>query len=178
MTQGDDESFFLSQCRWVIVRVRRIACALRNGLLKTELREKTSGTGRQTKWAAVQHQIKRNKNCVLEETKNCCYHFAWVRPRIRKIWRPGVPWNLTCSNHRFGELPVVRNAINCAASFAVHLPTGAITGTFEFLQSCEDICDVHSSNHLADQCLQQLRKPGVSLSQPHQIIIMSVTSRW
>ena len=65
--------------------------------------------------------------------------------------RPGVPRNLTRSNHKFGELQVAKNAINSAASFAVHLPTGAITGTFEFLQSCEDICDIHSSIHLADR---------------------------
>ena len=43
------------------------------------------------------------------------------------------------SESQFGELQVAKNAINLAASFAVHLPTGAITGTFEFLHSCEDI---------------------------------------
>ena len=41
--------------------------------------------------------------------------------------------NLTHSNHKFGEPQVAKNAINSAASFAVHPPTGAITETFEFL---------------------------------------------
>ena len=29
--------------------------------------------------------------------------------------------------------------------------TSTITGAFKFLHSCEDICDVHKSIHLADQ---------------------------
>ena len=40
--------------------------------------------------------------------------------------KTGRPGDLTRSNHKFGEHQVAKNAINSAASFAVHPPTGAM----------------------------------------------------
>ena len=46
-------------------------------------------------------------------------------------------------NHRFGHLPIAKKTPFCGV-VVIHLPTGAITGTFEFLKSCEEIYDVQT----------------------------------
>ena len=53
-------------------------------LLKTEVFSVQVKLERQTRLAVVQHQVKNEQNCVLEETKICCHHFTWVRSRIRE----------------------------------------------------------------------------------------------
>ncbi|MEZ5325004.1 MAG: TIGR03032 family protein [Verrucomicrobiales bacterium] len=46
-------------------------------------------------------------------------------------------------NHRFGHLPIAKIQPFCGVT-VVHLPTGAIVGSLEFLTSCEEIYDVQA----------------------------------
>jgi len=56
-------------------------------------------------------------------------------------------------NHRFGHLPIAKLKPFCGV-VVVHLPTGAITGALEFVNSCEEIYDV--------QILHDLGRPAIA----------------
>ena len=121
-----------------------------------KIRVKTEKTNR-----SLRHSIKQNdSNCVLKVTKNYCHHSIWVRSRIRKNRRPGVPQSLARSNHTFGELQITKNAIVTAATVAVRPPSGTTAETSEFQHSHEEIYDVHNPNTIwLTDCLQHIRKP-------------------
>jgi uncharacterized protein (TIGR03032 family) len=60
--------------------------------------------------------------------------------------------------HIFGDLPLAQGETLCGV-VAIHLPTGALVGKLEFLNSCEEIYDV--------QVLPGWRRPGIlGTSQP------------
>ena len=124
--------------------------------LKAELRE--------NKWNWKTSQIgcgtARTKTASWKRLKICRHHFTWVRSRIHKNWRPGVPRDLTRSNHKFGELQVAKIAIVTAATVAVRPPSSTTAETSEFQHSHEEIYNVHKSNTIwLTDCPQHIRKP-------------------
>ena len=78
-------------------------------------------------------------------------------------------------NHKFGHLPIAQLKPFCGV-VVVHLPTGAIVGTLEFLTSCEEIYDVQAITGLGRPaivrdddpfCTSSLMLPGRTfLSEP------------
>ena len=119
--------FFLSQSRSVNVKVSRLKVqkSVYSVLLKTEVWAVHVKLGRQARFAVAQNQVKMS-NCVLREARNLLsplYLGSLEDSQNMKTWRHRI---LTHSNHKFGEHQVAKNAINSAASFAVHPTTGAM----------------------------------------------------
>ncbi|MBX3177233.1 MAG: TIGR03032 family protein [Candidatus Hydrogenedentes bacterium] len=76
---------------------------------------------------------------------------------VRGLARIGDHVFIGCSllrkTHTFGDLPLAREQKIFCGVLAVHLPTGAVVGQLEYLNSCEEIYDV--------QVLPGLRRPGI-----------------
>ena len=61
--------------------------------------------------------------------------------------------------HMFGDLPLAQGGQTFCGVVAMHLPTGALVGKIEYVNSCEEIYDI--------QVLPGLRRPGIlGLSHP------------
>ena len=112
--------------------------------------------GRLQVHAGRQNLLKINKNCVLEESKNLLWPHCLGSLEDSRVFKSQVR-----------RAPGCEKCINFVASFAVQLPTGTIIGTFEFLQSCADICDIHSSIQLTDQSSQASPLTTVSRCPNH-----------
>jgi len=76
---------------------------------------------------------------------------------IRGLARIGDHAFIGCSllrkSHTFGDLPLAREKKIFCGVLVVHLPTGAVVGQLEYMNSCEEIYDV--------QILPGLRRPGI-----------------
>ena len=107
----------------------------------------------------------------------CCQHFIWVRTRIHKNKRLGVPQSLARSNHTFGGLQITKNAIVTTATLAVRPLSGTTAETSEFQHSHEEIYDVHNPNTIwPTDYFQHIRKPR-HVNKPRYLDIERLQNR-
>ncbi len=74
------------------------------------------------------------------------------------------------SNHKFGDLPIAKMQPFCGV-VVVHFPTGAIVGTMQYVNSCEEIYDVQVITGLGRPAILREDDPfcTASLSLPEQV---------
>lgn len=77
------------------------------------------------------------------------------------------------ASHTFGDLPLARPGASRCGISVVHLPTGAFVGDFEYLNTCEEIYDVH--------VLAGIRRPGILGARDEgraSVVVLPGTSFW